>query len=54
MYLKKVLTVISIIILIFPYSVVHATVNQLNEIEEIDLQEDGKRDNVVSNAVENK
>ena len=52
MYLKRTLAIISIIILIFPYSVVHATVNQVNEIEEIDVQEDGKTENVVSNEVE--
>ena len=52
MYLKRILAIISIIILIFPYSVVHATVNQVNEIEEIDVQEDEKIENVVLNEVE--
>ena len=32
MYLKKVLTVISIIILIFPYAVVHAAVNEIEDV----------------------
>lgn len=54
MYLKKVLTVISIIILIFPYAVVHAAVNEIEDVvEDIKISDEKMIENVVLNEVDN-